>query len=164
MKSSKVLIDNINGHKIEFIWNLGQFDEWKIFHTTPEGKQYPPLDVQYFSFFKKLSNEYSPEVVYNDFVYFYEVTSTYVSKTVLEIINELSKKYKNSEEVRINFTIIYAGMIAEENKERTKLGKRIKRLGMYQLLIDDFKPEEAANFSRGKKSKELNLIMKSKNF
>jgi hypothetical protein len=47
------------------------------------------------------------------------------------------------------------GMIAEENKENTILGKRIKRLGMYQTLIEGLPAEMSANFSRGMKWKQL---------
>lgn len=45
-------------------------------------------------------------------------------------------------------------MVAEENKKYSVLGKRIKRLGIYQVLMDE-KPlcaTQAANFSRGKKA------------
>ena len=47
-------------------------------------------------------------------------------------------------------SILYVGMIAEENKRRAMLRKRVKRLGVYQLLIENVAPEEAATFSRGK--------------
>jgi hypothetical protein len=55
-------------------------------------------------------------------------------------------------------------MIAEENKENAILGKRIKRLGMHQVLIENMKPEEAAVFSKGKKWKELHRLMKKRGF
>lgn len=40
-------------------------------------------------------------------------------------------------------------MVAEENKLGTKLGKRIKRLGIHQVLYDRYSPAAAASFSRG---------------
>ena len=40
------------------------------------------------------------------------------------------------------------GMITEENKRNTRLGKRIKRLGMHQVLIEEIQPAIAVNFSR----------------
>ena len=46
-------------------------------------------------------------------------------------------------------------MIAEEQKEGAILKKRMKMLGVHQLLIDNFTPKEAANFSRGKPSEKL---------
>ena len=57
------------------------------------------------------------------------------------------------------FTVIYAAMVAEENKAYTILKKRIKRLGMYQLLVLRWSIEEATTFSKGKKWKELDSIM-----
>lgn len=80
-------------------------------------------------------------------------------------LSECLRKYgEDSLNIAIDFTIIYMGMIAEENKEFTKLGKRIKRLGVHQVLKERMHYNEAANFSRGKKWKELNEICSSKGF
>lgn len=49
---------------------------------------------------------------------------------VVKNFSEYSNKFA------IVFTIIYLGMVAEENKLGTKLGKRIKRLGIHQVLYD----------------------------
>jgi len=62
------------------------------------------------------------------------------------------------------FTVIYAGMIAEENKTNAILKKRIKRLGMYQVLILDMEPRRAAKYSYGKKWRELDKEMKTYGF
>ena len=53
---------------------------------------------------------------------------------------------------------------SQENKEFAKLKKRIKRLGMYQTLIEGMQPRDAANFSRGKDWTELDVIMKERGF
>ena len=55
-------------------------------------------------------------------------------------------------------------MIAERNKDFAVLKERIKRLGMHQILIDHMSVSEAANFSKGKKWKELDEICKAKGF
>ena len=60
--------------------------------------------------------------------------------------------------------MIYLGMVAEENKAGAVLKKRIKRLGMYQILFDNMSAYEAANFSRGKKVAELDPLCSSKGF
>ena len=39
--------------------------------------------------------------------------------------------------------------VDKENKLGTKLGKRIKRLGIHQVLYDRYSPAAAASFSRG---------------
>ena len=77
----------------------------------------------------------------------------------------LSRFYKgNASTMELCLNILYSGMIAEENKENKILKKRIKRLGIHQVLIDGISPEKAAVFSKGKKWKELDEIMKSKGF
>lgn len=48
--------------------------------------------------------------------------------------------------MEIWLNVLYAGMIAEENKENAVLGKRIKRLGMHQVLPDEMPPETASVF------------------
>ena len=62
------------------------------------------------------------------------------------------------------FTVIYAGMVAEENKAFAMLKKRIKRLGMHQVLVEGFDADYAAHFSRGKKWPELDSLMKQRGF
>jgi hypothetical protein len=53
-------------------------------------------------------------------------------------------------DVDILLSILYAGMIAEENKRRARLRKRVKRLGVHQLLFEGASPAEATTFSRDK--------------
>ena len=55
-------------------------------------------------------------------------------------------------------------MIAEENKEHSILGKRIKRLGVHMLLIDGEPVNYAANFMRGVGWKELDKMCKERGF
>jgi hypothetical protein len=52
-------------------------------------------------------------------------------------------------------TFLYAGMVAEENKEGAILRKRIKRLGVHQLLIEERQAIYAENFSRSKPWREI---------
>jgi hypothetical protein len=55
-------------------------------------------------------------------------------------------------------------MLAEENKANKKLGKRIKHLGVYQVLIDELPIATAANYSRGKNWKDLDIICQNLGF
>jgi hypothetical protein len=55
-------------------------------------------------------------------------------------------------------------MIAEENKANAILKKRVKRLGVHQVLVLGMPPSEAAKFSNGKKWRDLDAIMKSNGF
>lgn len=58
---------------------------------------------------------------------------------------------KDALEFDIWFSVIYLGMVAEEKKQNAVLKKRIKRLGMYQILFEKLSAEDAAFFSKGKK-------------
>jgi hypothetical protein len=55
-------------------------------------------------------------------------------------------------------------MIAEENKENTHLGKRIKRLGMHQLLVEQADPLIVANYSRGMSWRAIDADCKARGF
>jgi hypothetical protein len=104
-------------------------------------------------------------MIYDDFVVIYERTTANLDKQVLEDITELSRKYgANAVETDVWLTVIYAGMIAEENKRGAVLKKCIKRLGMHQLLVENQTPAFSASFSRGKKVSELLPLIRSKGF
>lgn len=152
-----------NGGFIEF--DSGCFDGWCVFVTTPGSKRFAPTDVQYFSRLKELSEKFGPQKIYDDFVVIYNRTSKNVDPKVFELIAVLSRFYEtDATELELWLNVIYAGMIAEENKENAILKKRIKRLGIHQVLIDNISPEKAAVFSKGKKWKELDEIMRQKGF
>lgn len=152
-----------NGGFIEF--DTGSFDEWCVYVTRANGKRFAPSDLWYFSRLEKLSRFYGRQTIYDDFIVIYNRTTKTIEPEVFELIAALSQSYRNdSLEIEIWLNVLYAGMIAEENKENAKLGKRLKRLGMHQVLLEKMTPEEAAVFSRGKKWKELDKLMKRKGF
>lgn len=73
--------------------------------------------------------------LYADFISVYDKTSKSLDRSVLDHIETLSKDYgEYSNKFAIVFTIIYLGMVAEENKLGTKLGKRIKRFIKYCMI------------------------------
>jgi hypothetical protein len=148
---------------VEF--DRGSFDEWCVFLSRPGQPRYAPKDTEYFTILKNMGNRFGHAKIYNDFISYYNQTTKDLDSTILDLITTLSNDYENeAEEMDTWFTVIYAGMIAEENKDRTYLGKRIKRLGMHQLLLENYDPELAANFSKGKKGHDLSTIMKERGF
>jgi hypothetical protein len=148
---------------VEF--DTGSFDDYCVYLTRPGQPKYAPSDLEYFSRLKLISNNQGAARIYNDYLLFYEGTGKDINQDILNQITVISHEYENdAEEMDTWFTVIYAGMIAEENKANAILKKRIKRLGMHQLLLEDFSPEEAANFSRNKKWQELDAVMKQKGF
>jgi len=152
-----------SGGTVQF--DLGRFDTWCVYLQTPTLGRFAPTDTLYFSRLEILGKKHSPEKIYQDFVSIYTLTDTTINPTVLTTIETLADTYgANAAEIEAWFTVIYAGMIAEENKNKAILKKRIKRLGMHQTLIDSIGAEHAAQFSKGKKWWVLDAIMKEKGF
>ena len=148
----KIFSDNST---LEF--DTGKFDDWCVYLTRPSKNKYAPTDIEYFTFLSGLTAA-DKQSVYNDFISIYNSTFKTLEQNVLNNITTLCAKYgKNSIDLDIWLTTIYTGMIAEENKTYTRLGKRIKRLGLHQVLLGNLSPVDAANFSRGKKWKEIDI-------
>jgi len=143
----------------------GKFDSWCVYLSRPTKPRYAPLDIQYFADIVKFAAQYSPTLVYQDFVTIYNATAKQIDSTTLQLIHNLAQKYGNDAlEIEIIFTIIYAGMVAEQNKQFTKLGKRVKRLGVYQVLFESMTPGQAANFSKGKGWREIAVECEKRGF
>ncbi len=152
-----------NGGLLEF--DTGRFDSWCVYVTLQKGERFAPSDIYYFTRMKELGKIYGSQKIYDDFVVIFNRTTSQIKSSVLRIIAELSRFYEqDAPEIEMWFAVLYAGMVAEENKENAILKKRIKRLGMHQLLIDKISPEEAASFSKGKNWKALDVIMRAKGF
>lgn len=152
-----------DGSSLSF--DYGKFDRWCVYLEQPNQPKHAPTDLQYFMKLRQLGQTHGCKKIYNDFLKFYTLTSKNIEQPVLDLISKISTTYNDDAlEIEILFTIIYAGMIAEENKEFTKLKKRIKRLGIHQTLIDKESPEFASNFSKGKKWRELDQLCKAKGF
>ena len=153
----KIINNNI---RIEF--DKGRFDGWCVYLAKKGNKRYAPSDTEYFHRLQEMGKTYSNQRIYNDFIKFYSLTNKTIDQNILKMIDILAESYSNDkDELNTWFTIIYAGMVAEENKDGAVLKKRIKRLGMHQVLIGSLAPEDAANFSKGKTWKELDSIMKT---
>jgi hypothetical protein len=84
---------------------------------------------------------------------------------VLDHILLLSREYaENQVRIEILYSTLYVMFIAEENKDRTRLGKRVKFLGIYQILKDGLCPETAANFSKGRSWKDISKMCEERGF
>lgn len=140
-------------------YDRGGFDDWCIYLTDASGKRKPPRDIDYFAQLRSLAERFGTDKVYNDYVKVYELTGKQVSKADLDCISRLSEEYgASANQVDTIFSIHYMAMIAEERKAGTRLGKRIKRLGIHKLLIENIPVREAANFMRGMGWRDIALL------
>ncbi|KMQ69794.1 hypothetical protein ACM39_01730 [Chryseobacterium sp. FH2] len=141
-----------NGGKL--FYSEGNFDKWCVYYESGEKPMFPPTDKYYFKYLLRSSRMYS--TIYDDLFSVFNQTTDRVEEEVLQNIVILSQKYgAYAIQFEILFTVIYCAMISEEKKEHTRLGKRIKMLGIHQLLKENFSVDEAADFSRNKSWKVL---------
>lgn len=152
----------------------GKFDRWcvqeRVFVWTRR-----PTDAGCFARLLELAQRYGTDKVMADFVAVYDAMGVKPSRgdllpsdQVLDLITRLSTAYNSApgDDVRADrlFTTLYLTMIAEENKAKAVLGKRIKRLGVHLVLMEGRTPEEAAAFPTGKKAAELSALCQSYGF
>jgi len=155
------LVKKLKNNK-QVIFDRGKFDDWCVHIVEHDGSKFAPCDEVYFSELQQISKHYPEGKVYNDFLKIYEKTDKAINPEVIDLIDSIVQTYKEEHRVKVEqwFTVIYAGMIAEENKKNTKLGKRIKHLGIYQVLVLHKEPAYAAKFSYHKKWRELDKLMR----
>lgn len=158
----------LSSSRVEF--SRGKFDNWCVYIIKDGQKKKAPTDIDYFQFFKDLDENFPELNVYNVFVEIYNKTGKDLDLSVIEYICQVATNNDFEMDTLIRrklegyLVVIYMAMIAEENKANTKLGKRIKRLGMHNLLEDGMTAEESANASRGFPWRELDERMKDRGF
>ena len=146
-------------------YDRGKFDPWCVYLTRPDGTRRPPKDTDYFSDLKEFSRIYGTQRLYQDCVQVYQMANTPVSNSALEDISRLAEAYgQDSLKMDTIFSTLYMAMIAEEQKEHTRLGKRIKLLGIYALLIEHRPVHDAANFMRGMGWREIDALCRARGF
>lgn len=156
-KNSELYINKSQSIKFD----AGKFDNYCVYITNfienKPIKKFAPKDNEYFEDLIILKKIYGKKV-YNFFVKIFEKTKKELNLKLAQSICDTCDKYflKENNLCKKTFLILYYAMVAEENKTNTKLGKKIKRLGVHQILIENMKPEIAANFSKGMKWQEIN--------
>jgi len=137
----------------QVVFDNGRFDGWCVYVIDGQTR-FAPTDSWYFQILKDFTQYRAPSDIYQDFIGIYELTDETIREEVLLLIHTISAQYADTAKAATIFKVLYYGMIAEENKksplgERLPLRKRIKRLGVYQVLLENLSPEQAANYSRG---------------
>lgn len=151
-----VTIDTDNGFHLEF--GKGNFDDYCVYVMKKNVNYRWLRDEEYFHWIKKLSKKYGVERVYNDFKFVYDNVWIGVSSEIANnVVRLVDKNYK--EHTQQWWSIFFMTMLAEEFKENAILGKRIKHLGVYNVLIDEWGVKRVVTYMRGKSWEELDELM-----
>lgn len=146
-------------------YQKGRFDNWCVYEVVDNHSKKAPEDVEYFKALSDYAKIFKKEKLYADFVSIYNLTTDKLEENVVEHIKNISYQYGTFQEGIFKiFATLYMTMISEEHKKNTKLGKRIKRLGIYYLLVKDKSPEYCANFMTGKDWREIDFLCKEGGF
>jgi hypothetical protein len=153
-----------DGSSLEY--DHSSFDDWCVYLTRPNATRKPPHDTEYFQALLALGEKYGMQRVCDDYVAVYGLTGKKVDSRTLKAISQLARSYSEEDKliVAIVLSILCMAMVAEEQKEYTRLGKRIKRLGIHRLLLENCGVYESANFMRGLGWKIIDGLCKERGF
>ncbi|MDA9165923.1 hypothetical protein N9O16_00355 [Candidatus Poseidoniaceae archaeon] len=142
----------------------GKIDDYCVFIKDNDGFR-APLDTEYFQFIYDLATEYGTLSVYDSFKKLYLIAEKKLHPKANEIIDMASARFPERYlQSQLYFSVLYMAMVAEQNYPSTKLGKRLKRLGIYQLLFEEMSVQEAANWSRGKPWRVISVECEKRGF
>ena len=146
-------------------YDRGGFDDWCVYFGERGGGRRALTDVEYFGQLKELAGRHGAQRIYGDYLWVYDRTGKTAERPVLEGISQLAAAYgEDAREADIVLSVLYLTMIAEENKKNTRLGKRIKRLGVHSILFEGRGIEDAANFTRGMGWRDIDALCRERGF
>ena len=147
-------------------YEKGKFDNWCVIYYTSNGINIALLDRDYFFELYELADKYDRNTIYDDFVKLYNSTTNVFDNNIKDTIEEIVKHYNCKDQLKVEklFSVLYMTMVSEENRNNTKLGKRIKHLGVYELLCQNKSVEYATTFMIGKNWMEIDALCKERGF
>lgn len=144
----------------EIYFARGNFDDWCVYRRAPGERARPPRDADYFAELLRLGERYGRGRVYAYFRAVYDLTDNTRRWSVFKLVGEQGSSLGEADGLpyaKVMVTLYYA-MVAEENREparRYPLKKKVKKIGVFQVLIEGLSPSEAASFSRGTPARVL---------
>jgi len=147
----------------QLVFSQGKFDCWCIYHIR-NGFAHALRDEEVFSLMQKYTGSIQRFRLYKDFLIVFNLVTNNIKCGVVNNITNIAMHYETPHEVQFILMFLYAGMVAEENKDKAILKKYIKRLGVHQVLVEMMPPNMAANYSRRKKCQELRLECEARGF
>ena len=133
----------------------GNFDDWTPYvgAVAQDGSLVCayPSDKYYFELVAILANGHGADKVYDDIRHVFEHCGTAPDDRLIRSIFNISLTYGVNHELAYNMLMhMYFGMISEENKPGTFLGKTLKMNGAYSFLRAGRPFDAAADACRGR--------------
>lgn len=151
----------INNNNICIYFGQGNFDKYCVFVNCPSHFKYAPTDDVYFKWLLKLSKQYGVDIVWDDFNRIYNIVGDDIEEDLaLKTITMIDKHY--NEDTIMWWLVFYMTMIAEQKKENAILKKRIKRLGVYNILFDHYDIDYVITYMKGTNWRTLAKMMKER--
>lgn len=155
----------INETGLKIYYSKGRKDNWLVNYETVDGAVTHPIDKNYFRWTLELASQYGKDNVWDSFnSIYYSVKKNRWMNEDRELckracIKEASKYDEPTLKLWITY---YMTMLAEENMPRAILGKRIKRLGVYNILWDEYTLDYVCSYMRDMGWMELAELMKKR--
>lgn len=140
-----------------FWFGEGNIDEWCVYCVKPNKRTWFAYDHEYLSWIKKMGRFHGDDKVYDSFnLIFDNVCYDYDMIDGYNVISDVAGDYNRTEHF---WTWFWMTMVAEERKENAILGKRIKKLGVYNVLFDKYKISYITRYMVGMKYYDLEKLM-----
>lgn len=127
--------------RCHIFFGTGNIDDWCAWcsYLGKDGHEYcaKATDMYYFERLEYLGLLYGYDTVYQHLYHIFVECRKDFSFALALTCYELSLFYKDHARLANDmFLHVYYGMVAEENKQNTKIGRLIKMNGLYSLLKD----------------------------
>lgn len=127
--------------KTQLVFKEGRFDKYLVTLIDNNGNSFSPKDVDFLNFFQTYSDRQDLWELLLELSQFLDKDTAFSDLVIPSIKDTIEEKKM--------FAAYAATLIAEENRAKTKLGKRIKLIAAHQVLIQGWQPQKAADWSRG---------------
>lgn len=135
----------------------GEFNAWYVSGTEPDTGDGFWCDQECFPAMQQLCNAVGLKKFYEDYVAIYQLAYKTIREADLQFLKQLSETYPESLRLLAHkvFVVNYAMFVAEENKEGSVLGKRLRRHATELMLLHGMSAEEAIIYNRGRSARDI---------
>lgn len=155
-----------NGAEVSIYFSEGAFDNYCVYvNEVPNMFRYAMKDDEYFKWILSLSKQYGAVQVWDDFCAIYDIIDMNSNvqpdaKRAMEVAADVDMHY--TDDTIKWWLVFYMTMVAECKKENAILKKRIKKLGVYNILFDGYSIDYTTTYMRNKHWRELDELMKER--